>query len=316
MSTEIKTFIGIDVSKNTLDISIKEKHKKIKNTKEAIGEYINSNIKGMAIGLCVVEATGGYERLAMVMFSEAGIPVHRAHPNKVHHFAKTTKYSAKTDKSDSRMIEKYAEFISKYKPVCKVVSSHQLEMQNLRSMQVSLREDLHAYKCRAKMLTGKPLEYANEQLEFIEKQRKKIQKDINQLVIKDEEMYRKQQILISHVGVAEKTANSLLAELPELGSLSNKEIASLVGVAPRTNESGKKVGKSHIRGGRFFARKTLYMSALVAAFKPGKMQKFYQSLIAKGKSGKVALVAVMRKMVVCLNSMIKNNKLYQENYEF
>ncbi len=116
-------------------------------------------------------------------------------------------------------------------------------------------------------------------------------------------MQKKQKILTSYKGVGKKIANVLIAELPELGTLSNKEIASLVGVAPKTNESGKKVGKGHISGGRFFVRKPLYMAALVASFCNEKMKQTYNELRSKGKPAKVALTAIMRKIIVCLNSI-------------
>ena len=93
--------------------------------------------------------------------------------------------------------------------------------------------------------------------------------------------------------------------------MSNKEAASLAGVAPKTIESGKKVGKGHITGGRFFIRKALYMAALVAAYSNDKMKKKYQELLAKGKAKKVALTVIMRKIIVCLNAMLKNNKMYE-----
>ena len=114
----------------------------------------------------------------------------------------------------------------------------------------------------------------------------------------------------SYKGVGKKTASVLLVALPELGDLNNKQIASLVGLAPKTNESGKKINKAHISGGRFFVRKALYMAALVATRYNDNMRIFYDRLITKGKAPKIALVAVMRKIIICLNSMIKNNSFF------
>nr|WP_159077633.1 transposase [Wolbachia endosymbiont of Bemisia tabaci] len=123
-------------------------------------------------------------------------------------------------------------------------------------------------------------------------------------------MKEKSKLLTSYKGVGRKTASILLIEVPELGRLDNKEIACLVGVAPKTSESGRKVSKSQVIGGRFYARKALYMSAVVAMRHNKKMKVFYQRLVDSGKAAKVALVAVMRKIIICLNAMIKNNNFY------
>ena len=218
---------------------------------------------------------------------------------------------AKTDKLDSKLLEKYAEFIKDKNVVCIELTKELIDLQGLRAVQKNLERELHANQCRAKLLSGKAVDYIKKQIEFNKKQLGSIEKDIEELISRNEELRKKQQTLISYKGIGKKIANSLIAELPELGSLSNKEVASLVGVAPKTNESGKKVWKGHISGGRFFVRKTLYMAALVAAFSNDKMKKKYKELIEKGKAAKVALTAIMRKIIVCLNAMIKNNKLYE-----
>jgi transposase len=124
------------------------------------------------------------------------------------------------------------------------------------------------------------------------------------------DLKHKHDLLVSYKGIGKKTASVLLVALPELGTLNNKQIASLVGLAPKTNESGKKINKAHISGGRFFARRALYMAALVATRYNNNIRIFYDRLIAKGKAPKIALVAVMRKIIICLNSMIKNNTFF------
>ena len=303
--------MGIDVSKATLDISVRGKHIKINNSRAAINSFINGQLAGVDIRLCVLESTGGYERLVITMLNEANIPVHRAHPNKVYAFAKACGHFAKTDKLDSKLLEKYAEFIKDKNVVCIELTKELIDLQGLRAVQKNLERELHANQCRAKLLSGKAVDYIKEEIEFNKKQLGSIENDIEELISRNKELRKKQQTLISYKGIGKKIANSLIAELPELGSLSNKEVASLVGVAPKTNESGKKVWKGHISGGRFFVRKTLYMAALVAAFSNDKMKKKYKELIEKGKAAKVALTAIMRKIIVCLNAMIKNNKLYE-----
>src|SRR3989338_1432710 len=118
--------------------------------------------------------------------------------------------------------------------------------------------------------------------------------------------------MMSVTGIGKQVSNALLAELPELGSIGNKQIASLTGLAPKTYESGTKFSKGHIAGGRFYARKVLYMAALVATRHDVRMKNVYDRLLAAGKPKKVALVAIMRKIVVCLNAMVRNNEKYRK----
>ena len=311
MTEENKIFMGIDVSKATLDISINKKHYKINNTDEAITDFIKSVIASNKIKLCVLESTGGYERLVMKKLQQKGIAVHRAHPNKVHAFAKACNHFAKTDKLDALLLEKYAIFVSNKEKGDAILSDLQQELQSLRLVEKSLEEGLHANQCRVKTCTGKSRKYLDKQIEFIKAQLKAIRDDINKLIKEDEDLSSKSKLLMSYKGVGEKIANTLLTDAPELGTLSNKEIASLVGVAPKTNQSGQKTKVAKISGGRFFVRKSLYMAALVAMRHNSKMKQLYERLIASGKKAKVALVAVMRKIIICLNSMVKHNKIYQ-----
>ena len=210
-----------------------------------------------------------------------------------------------------KLLEKYAEFVKDEVLPSLNLSKDELELQALRSVERDLEQVLHSWQCRAKLLDGKALDYTDEQIDFIKKQLVEVQKDIEKLVFTNQDLQKRQNILTSYKGVGKKIANSLIAEMPELGTLSNKEAASLAGVAPKTIESGKKVGKGHITGGRFFIRKALYMAALVAAYSNDKMKKKYQELLAKGKAKKVALTVIMRKIIVCLNAMLKNNKMYE-----
>jgi transposase len=311
MTNKSNIFMGIDVSKDTLDISVKGNHFKIKNTGADIKNFIKKVAKTLDINLCVLESTGGYEKLIITMLNEADIAVHRAHPNKVYAFAKAAGHFAKTDKLDSKLLEKYAEFIKDDNPDCIKLSKEQIALQELRSVQKNLEMSLHASQCRAKLLSGKALAYTEKQIGFIKKQLADIEKEIDKIISYDEIMSGKQKILTSYKGVGKRVANGLIAELPELGTLNSKEIASLVGVAPKTTESGKKTCKAHINGGRFFVRKLLYMSALVAANYNDKMSQMYRALLEQGKPAKIALTAIMRKIIVCLNSMLKNKKFYE-----
>ena len=311
MDKKNKIFIGIDVSKATLDISISGRHTKIQNTKSAINKFIEAELTAVEVELCVLESTGGYERLVALLLTEADIRVHRAHPNKVHAFAKASGHFAKTDRLDSKLLEKYAVFIKDDKITEVKFSKELLELQSLRSVEIDLSDTLHAEQCREKMLIGEALKHKQKHIAFIKKELEAVVEEIEKIVMNNEKMRKKQELLISYKGVGKKTANALIADLPELGSMTHKEVASLIGVAPKTNESGKKIGKGHISGGRFYARKNLYMSALVASVRNKHMKIKYQEMLAKGKAAKVALTAIMRKIIVCLNAMIKENKLYE-----
>jgi len=311
MTEKNNIFMGIDVSKATLDISLNNIHFKIKNTDEAISAFIKAEIASKKISLVALESTGSYERLCMKMLQKAGVAVHRAHPNRVHAFAKACNHFAKTDKLDAVLLEKYAAFVFKDEKGDVMLSDVQEELQLLRSIEHSLEEELHANQCRVKNASGKAKKYLDELVEFSKKKLKEIREDIKKMIAQDGTLKAKSDLLQSYKGVGDKTASVLLIELPELGTLNNKEIASLVGVAPKTSQSGQKTNNAHISGGRFFVRKSLYMAALVAVRYNDKMKVFYERMINAGKKAKVALVAVMHKIVICLNSMVKNNKVYE-----
>lgn len=312
MNTENNIFIGIDVSKDNLDISISSIHYRIKNCTKKIADFIKGELSQFKanIKLCVVESTGGYEKLVMKLLQQSGIKVHRAHPNKVHAFAKVKGHFAKTDKLDSALLERYAAFIANEEQGDIELSVVQEELKALKSVEIGLQMSIAASKNRTHHLQGKALAYLKKQIKFCENQLKEIRVEVDKLIAQDEDLSKKREIITSYKGVGKRVSSILLINLPELGKLNNKEIASLVGVAPKTNESGKKVFKAHIHGGRFAIRHALYMSALVATRYNAGIRTFYERLLNAGKAPKVALVAVMRKIIVCLNAMLKNNTFF------
>ena len=151
--------MGIDVSKETLDIVVGGNYKKIKNTKDAITNFIKLELASLNVVLCALESTGGYEKIAIMALNKAGIKVHRAHPNKVYAFAKACNHFVKTDKLDAILLEKYAIFIKaeEFKEI--ILDEKQLELQSLRSLERNLQNNLHAYQCRAQCLNTKALKY-------------------------------------------------------------------------------------------------------------------------------------------------------------
>lgn len=306
MRTKYEAVWGIDVSKDWLDISINKKVSRVDQTEKSIKTFIKKNQESNQSILAIVESTGGYELLAVNCLAKANITVHVAHPNKVRNYAKAKGYLAKTDKLDARMLEGYGTFIDPSK-IHALPSELERKLNTLNARLIQLKETHHQECCRLGMAKDKEIKRSHKSLiSLVEKQMEQIETQLIALVKSDELLHEKYKILRSMKGVGSVLSMTLLAELPELGKINKKEIAALVGVAPLTYESGKKSGKARTQFGRFAVRKVLYMAALVAAHHNPKMKIFYQRLLAKGKLKKVALVAVMRKMLVTLNAMVQS----------
>lgn len=302
---------GIDVSKEWLDISINENVQRIDQTEKSILKFIKTNKMTHEKILAVVESTGGYERLVVECFSKAGFLVHVAHPNKVRAYAKARGRLAKTDKLDARMIEGYGKFIDPT-IIYDLPSELEQKLSELNSRMAQLKEAHHQECCRLGMAREATVKRSHKSLIKVLKQQIEVIKDqILVLIQSDKGLTEKYNLLQSMKGVGPTLAMTLLADLPELGRISKKEIAALVGVAPITKESGKHAGKAVTQFGRHNVRKVLYMSALVAARHNDYIKSFYQRLLARGKLKKVALVAVMRKMIVVLNAMMQTNSAFR-----
>ncbi len=307
-----KLSLGIDVSKQTLDLYWQGQEFKITNDLNALTTFIEKELKKEEHHriLCVMESTGGYERLASKTFKTAGVPVYIAHPNRVNAFAKVCGHFAKTDKLDAKLLHRYAEFISPEEAGSLAMDPEQENILALRRLARTLEENLHAAQCRIKQMPTLCQSYLTEEITYYKKQLKALQEDIDTRINKDARLTLKKEQMLSLTGIGDKIASVFLTELPELGHCSRRQIAALVGVAPRTHESGQKTGKARIMGGRFYARKALYMVALVASRHDPKLKVIYQNMLAKGKAKKVALVALMRKIIVILNGMLKTGALF------
>lgn len=297
--------VGIDVSKEWVDIAIGKKCFRVEQNQAELDEKI-SEIKELSPDLCVVESTGGYERLIVERLLAAQLKVHIAHPSRVRCFARAKGFLAKTDKLDAYVLAEYAAFVGEDA----VLATHDIKQQELRDLQAryeQIKEMLHAENCRL----GNPVHSKikadiKKTVCFLKKRLEMIETEIQEIVQTDETLLQRAKLLCTMKGVGKVTAQTLMIGLPELGGLSRKEVAALVGVAPMTRESGKKRGYSQIQQGRSNIRKVLYMAALVAARYNKPMKEFYERLTEAGKPPKVALVAVMRKMLVTLNAMARD----------
>ncbi len=311
MQAEDKVFVGIDVSKKTLDIAFGQdgEFQTIENTAKAIGRFV-SFLSPEDIAQVVVESTGGLERPVIRALTEASIPVALINPSRVRHFAKATGLYAKTDQLDARILAAYGKSIKLRTYIAP--SEEETELSDLSSRRKQLLEMLVAEKNRYQSMP-RLQKTIQKHLSWLQEEVQEIEVQIKALLEGSVEWKEKREILISCKGVGEVTAFTLLADLPELGTVNRKEIASLVGVAPMNHDSGRKKGRRTTYGGRSKVRTALYMATLSAVrFNPA-VRKFYNRLVENGKKKMVALVAAMRKLLTILNAMIKNKQLWQAN---
>ena len=297
--------VGVDVGKATLDIHIHEKtlHWQEDNTKQGI-KCLLKRLSHYQVERLVMEATGRYEfELAQAAHTK-GMPVCIVKPLLVRRFAGASDQLAKTDKIDAALIARFAAIMqpqitpkkSKNLIAIKDLIARRRQLMNLRTQEMN----------RIKIM-GKGLEASIKRiLRSLDEEVKRIEKRLSKHVEQQAEWTEKQSILKSAPGVGDTLVYTLLADLPELGSLNNNQIGRLVGVAPINRDSGKLRGKRRIQGGRAAIRTVLYMATLSATQCNPVIKAFYQKLVAQGKHKKVALTACMRKFITILNTMVKN----------
>jgi transposase len=313
---QINNFIiGIDVSKDKLDVIIfpTNNHKVISNQPQAINRFLCEIVKKGIIKLVVLEPTGGYEKLLVKQLVAHEIPLHIVHPNRVYHFARAKGYFAKTDKIDAAILARYGqqEEVKPQQIDLKRLAKLKETAARLRQLKQSLaaerRRIQHTFYCSEIARSIK------RSIKFYKKEIALVNRTIDKLLTEDQTSQQRLKQLQTFTGVGKEVSQTLLIDLPELGQLSRSKISRLVGVAPRNKDSGKKSAYRATPKGRVQVRQVLYMAALVAAKHNCKMKSFYQSLIERGKKPKVALVAIMRKMIVILNAMVRDNTVWQSN---
>lgn len=310
MSQAFESYWGIDVSKGWIDVATGIQVIRVEQTEKAIKAFIKKYKVEVEKKLAVLESTGGYEQLTIRCLSEEGFVVHVAHSNKVKAFAKAKGRLAKSDKIDAKLLREYGSFIQSDE-IKALPTGLQNELALLGARLEQLKEMHHQESCRLGIAAEKVVKKSiNGILSLLKKQIEIIIDTLVALINSNAELKEKYELLCSMKGVGPILAMKLITDLPELGEANKKEIAALVGVAPITNESGQKTGKATTKYGRFGVRKILYMGALTASRYNPKLKMFYKKLIDAGKPPKVALVAVMRKMIVILNAMIQSRKAF------
>lgn len=311
VSKRMKLYVGVDVSKLILDVYWENSYQQFSNDKKGLKLLLTQFRKlidsGHEVALVTCEASGGYEKLLTMTLSQSKYPTHVAHANKVRAFAKAKGWLAKTDKIDAKVISIYSEVMG-ITPDIYQLSECKESIKEL----VKRREELCDTRSREKNRLDK---VTNAKIKkSIKAHIKWLDKSINELTnelesLSDNSEVKKTFALLTSVpSIGVVTASYIVAYLPELGSLSNKKIAALVGVAPYARESGQAKGKRFIQGGRQRLRNSIFMSALSSLRWNSEFRAVYDRLVERGKPGKVALIAIMRKLVVMLNSIIRRGK--------
>jgi transposase len=301
----LKVSIGIDVSKQRLDIAVHESGVTWTTNNDSTGcTALAAKLKQLQATSVVLEATGGCETLVSATLSAAALPVSVVNPRQIRDFAKATGQLAKTDRLDCRVLAHFAAAINPPARACKSDETQHLEALLARRRQ--LVEMLVAEKNRlANNRDRAVVKDLQVHIAWLER-RLKTSDDELQRVLKSSPAWRERdQLLRSVPGVGPVLSLTLLAQLPELGELNRKEIAKLVGVAPFNWDSGQWRGSRHIWGGRGAVRAPLFMATLAAIRVNPTINSFYRRLITAGKAPKVAIIACMRKLLTILNVMIK-----------
>jgi transposase len=305
-------FVGIDVSKGTLDsfVSTTGQVEQFLNTHDGI-QRLAKHLKAQNPALVVLEATGGFERLAAAELSAAGLPVVIVNPRQVRDFAKATGQLAKTDVLDAQVI---AEFARAVRPAIRELpDEHTRELADLLARRRQIIDMIVAEESRLKKAVFKALKRdIKAHIVWLQKRLKSTDDDLHE-AIKSSPVWKANYDLLREVkGVGDVLALSLLAMLPELGKVNRKQVAALVGVAPYNCDSGLYKGHRRIWGGRAALRSVLYMAALSSKSHNPVIERFYNHLLEAGKTKKVALVACMRKLLTILNAMIRDQKHFAE----
>ena len=304
-------FIGIDVSKATLDVAgctadgpLAELCSTIANTEAGLATLVPLLV-GRAPALVVLEATGGYERLAAATLALAGLPVVVVNPRQVREFAKAVGQLAKTDQLDAALLALFAERIRPAVRERPQLETGPLSEQILRRRQ--LVDMITAENNRRALVSPTVRRRVDRHITWLERELEHVERDLQHLIEASPLWRARDDLLQSAPGIGPRVAHSLIALLPELGTLNRQHISALVGVAPFNDDSGGRRGVRHIKGGRAAVRTVLYMGALAGVRYNPVLKAFYQRLRAAGKPAKVALVACMRKLLTILNTMVRTN---------
>lgn len=309
--------VGIDVAKTELVIARGSAGEvaTCANDESGVRALVQQLVED-APALVVLEATGGYELLCVAALAAASVPVVVVNPRQVRDFAKATGQLAKTDRIDARVLALFGERV---RPAIRALpDEHARELDTVLTRRRQLLEMRQAERNRLAQLVGqgqRPVKQSlKKHISYLDRELAMTDTELGRM-IRESPVWRERDDLLQSVpGIGPVVARTLLAELPELGQLSRRAIAKLVGVAPLNRDSGTWRGQRTIHGGRASVRAVVYMAALVAARRNPVIKTFYQRLVATGKPKKVALVACMRKLLTILNHMLRTGQRWNPQH--
>ena len=316
-STSAPITVGIDVAKATLDVAIGLDTAPLSVTNDVKGfDILLTKLAGHQVVLIVMEATGGLEMPVACALQGAGYAITIINPRQARDFARAMGQLAKTDRIDARILAQLAEVIQRHpgreKFVKLLPTDEQQALEALVTRRRQLITMLGSERNRLASVHAQTRKSVETIIEALSDELERIDGDMSAHI--ESHFADLSALLRSVKGVGKATISTLIAEVPELGKLSRREISALIGVAPINRDSGTMRGKRTIFGGRGSVRRVLYMAALVATRHNATIKVFYERLVATGKPKKVALVACMRKLLTILNAMVKAGKPWNASF--
>ena len=309
----MKVVAGIDVGKGSLDVSVSAGPvRRFDNTPEGIAVLLQW-LQGNRVTDAVCESTGGYEREVVRGLHGTEMSVHVAHPNRVRNFARASGYEAKTDPLDARMLSRYGEVFELHSTLAEDGDS-EVVRDLLRRRKQLVEQRVQERNRLDKGLTEGARTSTERHIRWLDEEIGRLEDEYHKALDNSVELSESAALYRSVPGVGDLTAATLVVYLPELGQCNGKELTSLVGLAPWARDSGRQHGYRSIRGGRGIVRRVLYLAALSAIRCNDDLRSFYEGLRKRGKPGKVALVAVMRKMLLLLNVIAHRGTPWVEHH--
>jgi transposase len=305
-----RMFVGIDVSKDRLDVHVRPSGEVFAVARDSDGlEELVARLQTLAPRLIVVEATGGFETVVASAIGAAGLPLAVVNPRQIRAFATALGQWAKTDRLDARAIAHFAEAVQPEARAIPNESARALgELVTRRRQIIGM---MVAERNRRRQLTQPRLvKTVDRILKALQEQLTAVDRDIDEAIRGTPAWREKEELLTSAPAIGPKIARTLIADLPELGTLSRRRIAALAGTAPISRDSGRWRGQRSIAGGRPSVRAALYMAVLVSIRRNLPIAATYRRLRTAGKPAKVAIVAAMRKLLVILNAMVRDGKAW------